>query len=822
MKDKPHSFDSFNISTLDDLRSQAADLNLSLPLSENLDSLKQALPIGKASAPNRLCVQPMEGCDASESGAPGELTLRRYRRFAEGGFGVIWIEATAVEARGRSNPRQLWLNRRNVDAFAEFVQAVRKSARDCWGHEVVLVLQLAHAGRYSRPEGVADPVLVHHDPVLDKQQGVPADYPVLSDDELERLREKFFEVSRLALDAGFDGVDIKSCNGCLLSDLLSATDRAGKYGGPLENRTRFLCDVIGELKNSHAGVFPAARVSLPPDPSEYSELAQCLKDAGAQLISISSPVGGSGFAEREEPLVRFMRQVDATRIVQQAVPDIPVVVGRLSWFRHFMPDIASGLISGGYASLVGFGRPALAYPALAYDILNRGQLDPDKCCINCDACIQLIRDGGHAGCVVMDRKTYGNEYRHHRYFALDNLRDEARRCRGCDPAPCRTACPTHIDVPAFLAAFADGDVEKAYRIIRDANCLPGMCSHLCPLSTLCEGHCVASVLDGSPVPIHDIQYAVYWNALCDGFISLNLPETGKGKKVAVVGAGPAGISCAVSLLEQGHHVVIFERSSRLGGTPELLIRSSRFAGAHEEAEHLLRPALFGARLSVRYNTELGSDISLEELRSAHDAVFLACGVWGEKSLGNGAGVLAGIDFLRRAKSGSLQEVPERVVLLAGGDSAMDCAKLAFELGARELLIVYAGALSEMHWHMEDSWFRTEGVHLLTMTRPLCYRLDEDGKLTGLEIQRSLTSVKETLETTMVIEAMGLSVDAAIIEALSGCSFSEKALLETGEASCFCGIPAVFAAGGMVNGGDSVVQCIAEGMRAGREIDGFLS
>ena len=317
------------------------------------------------------------------------------------------------------------------------------------------------------------------------------------------------------------------------------------------------------------------------------------------------------------------------------------------------------------------------------------------------------------------------------------------------------------------------------------------------------------------------QYAVYWNALCNGLTGVHLPESATGIKVAVVGAGPAGIACAITLIERGHNVVLYERSSRLGGTPELLIRSSRYAGAHEEVEHLLRPALFNARLTIRYGTELGRDLSVDDLRCAYNAVFLAAGVWGEHSLGEAEGVVSGIDFLQKAKDKRLKNLPERIVILAGGDSAMDCARVAFESGVRELLIVYAGVLSDMHWHMEDSWFRTEGVHFLTMTRPLCYRIDGEGQVEGLQVQRILTSTEENLETTMVIEAMGLSVEASLIKALPKCSFSENGLLKIGENSFSCGFPAVFAAGGMVNGGDSVVQCIAEGMRAGCEIDEFL-
>ncbi len=829
LKDKSHNLEPFNIHTLDELCDEASRLNVKLPVSRDISILRSPVTINRWTTPNRLCVQPMEGCDADAGGVPGELTFRRYRRYAEGGFGLIWVEATAVEGEGRSNPRQLWLNKKNVSAFAELVQDMRKVARQRWGHEIIIILQLAHAGRYSRPEGEADPMIAYHDAVLDQKQGIPANYPVVSDSYLDRLQTTTVAAGRLAMEAGFDGVDIKASYGDLLADLLSATKRPGQYGGSLENRSRFLCEVIGKLRASHSGVLIASRFSpILIDSDESEELARSLESAGVQLLSLSAADDSAlSSDQREHPLEKFVRLTDLTQCVQQAVPEIPVVAGGLSWFRHFIPDIAAALLHRGAATLIGIGRAALAYPALAGELLQSGKLDPDKCCINCDACVQLIKDGGFAGCVVMDSELYGAEYRLRRHFALDNLREEARRCRGCEPAPCRTGCPTHIDIPAFLEAFAENKMTQAYDILRKANVLPGMCSHLCPVNLLCEGRCVAGTLDGLPIPIHDIQHAVCWNALQNGLIGIHLPELDTGKNVAVVGGGPAGVSCAITLLERGHHVVILDRSSRLGGTPELAIRSSRFSGALDEIKTILWPALCQARLLIRHGVELGCDIALEELRQEYDAVFLATGVWGEQSLGSAEGVVPGVNFLALVRAGRITKVPERVILLAGGDSAMDSAKVALELGATELLIVSAGSLADMHWHMSDSWFRTQGVHFLTMTRPICYRVNSEGKVTGLKIQRTLasdenTAFEEIIEASLVVEAMGLGIESSLRDSLAGCIFTEEGLLKTEEHSYGCGVTGVFAGGGMINGGDSVVQCIAEGMQAGREMDVFLA
>ncbi len=837
-------FERFHLETAEELRAEARRLNLTLPVADTVAALAEPVVLGGWKIPNRLCVQPMEGCDAGPGGVPGALTLRRYRRYAEGGFGLIWIEATAVDGHCRSNPRQLWMNRRNVTAFAELVRDIRQAAHHRWGHEIILILQLAHAGRYSRPEGAADPMIAHHRPDLDRQLGIPADYPVVSDEYLDRLQELYVAAGVLAVEAGFDGVDVKACHGDLTAELLAASTRPGAYGGSFENRSRFLRETTAKLQAALPRGLLASRItaydgveypygfgtdrrdSRKVDPSEPVALARTLREAGTHLLNISD--GGSS-GSTDHPLARFARLAEVTKAVQAAVPTVPVVGGGFSWFRHLLPHAAAGALLDGGASLIGIGRAALAYPDLADDLIRTGHLDTDRCCIACSACLQLIKDGGTAGCPIMDGGIYGAEYRHRRHFALDNLQEEARRCLACEPAPCRAGCPARIDIPAFIKAFAEDDVGTAYDVIRNSNALPGMCAHLCPVGSLCEGRCVTNTLEGNPIPIHDIQHAVSWMTRQRGLTGARVPEGDTGKQVAVVGGGPAGIACAVTLLERGHHVVLFERAARLGGTPERLIRSSRYTGSQEEIEALLQPALSAARLTLRFGCELGRDLTLEAVRRDHDAVFLAPGVWGERSLGHPEGVIAAVSFLQKTRSREIRTVPPRVILLAGGDSAMDSAIVARELGARELTIVYAGALSEMHWHMPDAWFRTEGVRFMTLTRPLGYRVEADGKVSGLRIRMHLGSMplsspdpEHVLDADLIIEAMGLGLEASLTAALRGCQFTANGLLSTpNDSSLSCGSPGLYAGGGVINGGASVVQCVAEGMRAGREIDAFL-
>lgn len=833
----------FEIGSLDQLVGGLSRLGVDLPVTGELAPLFEPLAIRGRVASNRLAVQPLECGDGDAEGAPGELTVRRYLHYAEGGFGLIWFEATAVASAGRSGPRQLWLNARTLTHFAALVRTVKAAARHRWGREPLMILQLAHAGRHARPLGVPDPVLACHDSVLDRQEGIPDDQALISDAALALLQADYVEGARLAAEAGFDGVDVKACHGDLVSDLLGAMARPGPYGGAFGNRLRFLRETLEQVRAAMPQAILASRFAVRVGGVEQGRegsgvsvegeslaLAAALQAAGVDLLNVTVEAPAPGPGEPGEVLLeRFARQAAAVRAIQAAVPAVPVMGGGYTGLRHFLPPVAAGVLRSGGAAFIGIGRGALAYPRLAADLIEKGALDPDRCCLECSACEQLLRDGGTSGCVVMDAAVYGEEYRHRRRFAMDHLRDEGRRCRQCQPAPCRTACPARIDVPAFIRAFVEGRAEEAYRILRERDVLPEMCSHLCPVGRLCEGHCVEGILGTNPVPIHDLQYVVSWLARHRGLTGVHLPASGSGKRVAIVGGGPAGAACAAVLLERGHEVVIFEQGDRLGGTPERLIRRSRFEGAREEIEALLQPALRGGRLSFRFGRVLGGDLDLEELRRGHDGVFLATGVWAERSLGQADGVVSAVEFLRRARSGAAGKIPARVVLLAGGDSAMDCAEVARELGARELVIVYAGTQAEMHWHMPDAWFRTEGVQFMMLTRPVGYLTDADGKLRGVKVHcggglvvGGGRSAEAVLEAGLVIEAMGLGLDERVKVALKGCRFDAHGLLEVaGEGSLACGPEGVYAGGGMINGGAAVVQCIEEGMRAGREIDRFL-
>ncbi len=859
----------FHLKDLDALRAELDATGVSLPIDEDLSILGEAVSIGGLRTPNRFLVQPMEGFDSTPDGSPGTWCFRRYGRYAEGGSGFLWFEATAVLHEARSNPRQLALHSGNVGQYARLVEATRRAARAAFGHEIVAVIQLTHSGRYSKPAGLPRPMIAHHSAVLDPKHNLPSDYPLVSDDYLDRLQDVYVEAARLARRAGFDGVDIKACHRYLVSELLASHTREGKYGGSLENRSRFLREVVHRVRQTVSGLLVATRINVydaiphpygfgvdrndcrVPDLREPIELIRQLRSLGIPLVNVTAgnpyynphygrpydrPIAGMEYAE-EHPLEGVARLVDLARQVQQALPDLPVVATGYSWLRHLMPYVAAGVIRAGWSALIGQGRSAFAYPDAARDILAEGRMKPEKACITCSGCSQIMRDGTMTGCVVRDSGIYGEQYKLGRRYAVDRLREEARRCRDCEFATCTANCPARVDVPAFIRAFADGRIREAYDALRRSNVLPEMCAYVCPAEVQCEGGCLERIFSEHALPIRDIQLAVSRLARQAGLTGVRLPEQSTGRRVAVVGGGPAGLACAIRLLEKGHHVAIYEQGDRLGGIPDVVIPGSRYREAYEEVDAILAPAKAAGRIEIHLGQALGRDVSLAELRGGYDAVFLAIGLGGSTSLDTACGITDALAFLRDVKRGKITALDGRVAVLGGGNTAIDAALTAKELGARDVYLVYRRSLAEMPaWPEERRRLIDSGCHLLILTQPLGYQSGGDGKLTALRIARTelgepdasgrraprvVAGTESVLRVDTVIEALGQGIPAKLREAMAGLEFTRHGLVATPPDSQAASLPGVFAGGDLANGGTTAVQGIAEGMRAAEESDLFF-
>jgi len=419
---------------MDELIADIEKFNLDIPFSHDLAPLREKIELNGKTIGNRLAIHPMEGCDSTPDGAPGELTTRRYMRYTKGKAGLIWFEATAINEKGRANDQQLFLNERTVGDFSLLINRMREEADEGGTPSPYLVLQLSHAGRFGDHK-----IIAIHDEKLDKLAKVEPSCPVISDRELEELESAYVNVARLAKQAGFDAVDVKSCHRYLLSELLGAREREDKFGGSYENRTRLIKEVVTKIKRE-VGIEVAIRLNISDfleypigwgvnekgevDLSEPLKLVGELRDMGVRLINvtagspyinayISRPADGEArkYTPPEYPLLGVERLIKLSREVQENFKDITVVATGLSWLREFAPYVASGMVEKGYAKIAGFGRMAFAYPDFAKDILHNKGMDKRKVCITCIRCAELKAHRKITGCVIRDSEIYLKPYR---------------------------------------------------------------------------------------------------------------------------------------------------------------------------------------------------------------------------------------------------------------------------------------------------------------------------------------------------------------------------------------------------------------------------
>jgi len=862
--------------SLDQLRRRIEELELDLRVREDVSPLLQPLKVGGLTLPNRLVVLPMEGCDGLEDGSPAQLTFRRYRRFAAGGAGLLWFEATAVAPEARANPRQLWLQESNVAAFASLVEQTLRTARDTCGHRPLTVLQLTHSGRYSKPGRKPAPIIAHHSAYLDPRQSLPPDYPLITDDELEGLEDRYVEAARLAARAGFDAVDIKACHRYLISELhASHTRENSRYGGAFENRTRLIRNIVNKVRDAAPGLLVTSRMNAydamdypygfgvdredasRPDLSEPIELVRFLKDAGAPLVNITIgnpyynphvnrpfeiPTAGAPLPP-ESPLAGVARFVGIVRRIQSEWPGFPVIGGGYSWLRQFFPNVAAAAVADGWATLVGAGRMAFAYPDFARDLLERGRLDPEKACVACSACTQIMRDGGCTGCVPRDAAVYEPIYKAGRAEALETILEMAKTCRQCNDPTCIGHCPARVNIPEFVGHIAAGRFREAYETLRRANVLAAVCGYVCPAETLCEGACINQHY-AEAVPIRHLQRWVSRKAVEEGWAAEPRSGTGlqpvRAGRIAILGAGPAGIAAAATLSARGHAVTVFDGRPASGGMAALTIPADRLPDAilRREIEDVLASS---GNVTRRFGVRLHTGYTLDHVfGEGFDAVLIALGLGDSVALPGAAqprsGVVSALEFLAEVKTG--RAVSGRVLVLGGGNTAIDAAVSAKQAGAHSVSIVYRRSFAEMPaWPNERDNAIAAGIHFLILTQPLDYVVDAEGRLIGLKVLRTslvaatgggravpqaIPGTEHVIPADLVVEAIGQQVAKELREAMPGVRLTRRGLVETAPGSLATTRAGVFAAGDIVNGGTTVVQAVAEGAQAAGEIDAWLA
>ena len=417
---------------------------------------------------------------------------------------------------------------------------------------------------------------------------------------------------------------------------------------------------------------------------------------------------------------------------------------------------------------------------------------------------------------------------------------EAERCLYCFDAPCTTACPTGIDVPSFIRRITDDNLRGAARVILDANPLGGTCARVCPTELLCEQVCVRTTQSGKPVEIGRLQrYAV--DAVMDRPLSALLPRAAAtGQRIAVVGAGPAGLSCAVGLARLGHAVQIFDARPKGGGLNEYGLATYKTADDFAQAE--LRWLLGIGGIILRTGWRLTGSAQLAALQAGFAAVYLAVGLDQVHGLGLPGEHLAGVQDavafiaeLRQTADKSQMPIGRRVVVIGGGMTAVDAAVQSKLLGAAEVHIAYRRGPAEMGASpAEQNWALSHGVviqHGLAPEEILASGPAAAGQaahVVGVRFARQQrvgdhwqpTGEHQTLAADMVLKAIGQKLDMGL---LAGCGLRLHNGRIVADSDGRTGVPGLYAGGDCRLGGrDLTVQAVQDGKRAALAIHSQLT
>ena len=449
-------------------RANLEALGLAMPCDDIVASgpnapLAQPLDVDGMTVGNRFAIHPMEGWDGTEDGLPSDHTRRRWRHFGLSGAKLIWGgEAVAVRPDGRANPNQLMLTGATERAIGELREGLVAAHRDAMGDDrgLVIGLQLTHSGRFAKPNDKKrlEPKILYHHPVLDAKFHLAADVHVFSDGEIRALIDDYVAAARRAHKLGYDFVDLKHCHGYLGHEFLSAKTRPGEFGGSLENRTRFLRELVLGIRAEAPGLKIGVRLSAAdlvpfrPDPEQSGPdaLGPGVPDAHAlpyrcgfgsreddplaidlietkAVIAIALELGvkmfnvslgspyynphltrpalyppSDGYQPPEDPLIGVMRHLAVTRELKQSFPDAMFMGSGYTYLQEFLPNVAQAVVREGWVDLVGLGRMVLSYPELPADVLAGRGMQRKRLCRTFSDCTTAPRNGLVSGCYPLD------------------------------------------------------------------------------------------------------------------------------------------------------------------------------------------------------------------------------------------------------------------------------------------------------------------------------------------------------------------------------------------------------------------------------------
>ncbi|MBU1677291.1 MAG: NAD(P)-dependent oxidoreductase [Bacteroidetes bacterium] len=415
---------------------------------------------------------------------------------------------------------------------------------------------------------------------------------------------------------------------------------------------------------------------------------------------------------------------------------------------------------------------------------------------------------------------------------------EANRCLYCYDSPCTKACPTHIDIPAFIKKIATGNLKGSAKTILESNWVALTCAKACPVQVLCEGACVFTEKGEKPIEIGRLQRHTIDKYFEDGMSQLFQLAAKNGKSVGIIGSGPAGLSCGAELALLGFDVTIYEAKKIPGGLDTWGVAPYKVRQSDSLKEVKLVES-FGVKIQT--NTRIGKEISFEELSARHDAIFIGIGLGESFDLKiegeNLKGVVGALEFIEEVKKEkwSKVNVGKRVAVIGAGNTSIDAATEAKRLGAEQVMIIYRRSRSEMPaYEFEFELAQKDGVVFHFQTNPI--RLIGNNSVEGIECQKMQLNEPDergrrrpkpipysefVIPVDMVIKAIGQQTNTVLIDSIPNLKIKNGMIIVDPE-TYQTGNPKVFAGGDCINGGKEVVNAAYDGKRAAHGIYKYLS
>ena len=431
-------------------------------------------------------------------------------------------------------------------------------------------------------------------------------------------------------------------------------------------------------------------------------------------------------------------------------------------------------------------------------------------------------------------------------YNKEEAMEEATRCLNCKNARCVQGCPVSIDIPAFIHQVKEGNIEEAYKIIGKSSALPAVCGRVCPQETQCEGQCIRGI-KGESVSIGKLErFVADWAR--ENNVEPEKPTEKKGKKVAVIGSGPSGLTCAGDLAKMGYDVTIFEALHEAGGVLVYGIPEFRLPKSTVVAHEVENVKKLGVKIET--NVVIGKSMTIDQLleEEGFDAVFIGSGAGLPRFMGipgeNSINIMSSNEYLTRVNlmdaSNPDTDTPihlaKNVMVVGGGNTAMDSCRTAKRLGAERVMIVYRRSEAEMPARLEEvKHAKEEGIEFLTLHNPLEYIADEKGAVKQVVLQKMqlgepdasgrrspepIPGATETLDIDMAIVAVGVSPNPIVPTSIQGLELGRKNTIVVNE-GMQTNIPCIFAGGDIVRGGATVILAMGDGRKAASSMHEYL-